>query len=67
LAANDGTATFAADASFKPVAGLADAAWTSYQSYNYPTRYLRHYNYLLRVDPISTTTEKADATFRVVS
>ncbi|BEL08640.1 hypothetical protein Q0Z83_068310 [Actinoplanes sichuanensis] len=65
LAANDGTATFAADATFKQVAGLADSSWSSFQSYNYPTRYLRHYNYLLRIDPISTTTEKADATFRI--
>ncbi|MFC4069813.1 glycoside hydrolase family 43 protein [Actinoplanes subglobosus] len=65
LAANDGTATFAADATFKQVAGLADSTWSSFQSYNYPTRYLRHYNYLLRIDPISTTTEKADATFRI--
>lgn len=67
LAANDGTATFAADATFKQVAGLADASWSSFQSYNYPTRYLRHYNYLLRVDPVSTTAERADATFRVTS
>ncbi|WP_093621945.1 AbfB domain-containing protein [Actinoplanes philippinensis] len=67
LAANDGTATFAADATFKQVAGLADSSWVSFQSYNYPTRYLRHYDYLLRIDPISTATEKADATFRITS
>jgi hypothetical protein len=67
LAANDGTSTFAADATFKQVAGLADAGWVSFQSYNYPTRYLRHYSYVLRVDPISTAQERADATFRITS
>ncbi|MEU4619748.1 glycoside hydrolase family 43 protein [Actinoplanes sp. NPDC023801] len=67
LAPSDGTSTFAADATFRRVAGLADASWASFQSYNYPTRYLRHYNYLLRIDPISTATERADATFRVTS
>ncbi|MEU4419882.1 glycoside hydrolase family 43 protein [Actinoplanes sp. NPDC024001] len=67
LAPNDGSTTFAGDATFRQVAGLADASWSSFQSYNYPTRYLRHYNYLLRVDPISTTQERADATFRITS
>jgi hypothetical protein len=67
LAPNDGTSTFAGDATFKQVAGLADSSWSSFQSYNYPTRYLRHYNYLLRIDPISTATERSDATFRVTS
>ncbi|GAA4942018.1 glycoside hydrolase family 43 protein [Actinoplanes utahensis] len=65
LAPNDGTSTFAADATFKQVAGLADGSWSSFQSYNHPSRYLRHYDYLLRIDPISTATERADATFRV--
>ncbi|MFF1301471.1 AbfB domain-containing protein, partial [Streptomyces sp. NPDC058307] len=27
--------------------------------------YIRHSNYVLRIDPVSTTTEKQDATFRV--
>ncbi|GAA1875273.1 glycoside hydrolase family 43 protein [Myceligenerans crystallogenes] len=62
----DGSATFRADASFTPVAGLASSSWTSYRSFNYPDRYLRHYGYLLRVDPVSTATERADATFRAV-
>ncbi|SOD76034.1 Alpha-L-arabinofuranosidase B (ABFB) domain-containing protein [Streptomyces sp. 1222.2] len=65
LDVNDGTSTFAADATFTRVAGLADSTWSSFRSYNNPTRYIRHSNYVLRIDPISTATEKADATFRV--
>lgn len=67
LAPNNGTALFAQDATFRQVAGLADATWSSFQSYNFPTRYLRHDNYLLRIDPISDATGRADATFRVTS
>jgi hypothetical protein len=67
LAPNDGSATFAGDATFRPVAGLANSSWTSYQSYNFPDRYLRHYSYLLRIDPVSTTQERADATFRLTT
>jgi hypothetical protein len=67
LAPTDGSTTFAADATFRPVAGLANASWTSYQSYNFPDRYLRHYGYLLRIDPVTTTQERADATFRLTT
>lgn len=70
LVPNDGSGSFAADATFKRVAGLADATAVSFQSYNHPTRYLRHYSYLLRLDEISassTATDRQDATFRVVS
>ncbi|WP_125775072.1 glycoside hydrolase family 43 protein [Antribacter gilvus] len=67
LAQDDGSAGFKADASFTPVAGLASSSWTSYRSSNYPDRYLRHYAYKLRIDPISTATERADATFRPVN
>lgn len=38
-----------------------------HQSYNFQDRYLRHYNYLLRIDPVTTTQERADATFRVAT
>ncbi|MGW2520199.1 glycoside hydrolase family 43 protein [Streptomyces sp. NPDC001617] len=65
LDVNDGTSTFAADATFYRTPGLADASWASFRSYNYPTRYIRHSNYVLRIDPISTTTDRQDATFRV--
>ncbi|MEU0841479.1 AbfB domain-containing protein [Streptomyces sp. NPDC005962] len=40
-------------------------AWNRLKSYNYPARYIRHSDYVLRIDPISTTTERQDATFRV--
>ncbi|MFC8515453.1 glycoside hydrolase family 43 protein [Streptomyces sp. NPDC057257] len=65
LDVNDGTSTFAADATFYRTAGLADSTWTSFRSYNFPDRYIRHFNYVLRIDPISTSLEKADATFHV--
>jgi hypothetical protein len=50
------------------VPGLADPAGVSFQSVNFPTRYLRHNNSVLRIDPItsgSSTVDKQDATFRV--
>ncbi|MEU7482275.1 glycoside hydrolase family 43 protein [Lentzea sp. NPDC042327] len=68
LAANDGSATFAADATFHRVAGLADPAWTSFRSHNFPDRHIRHSGYVLRIDPISTgsaAADRQDATFRV--
>ncbi|MFJ9020406.1 glycoside hydrolase family 43 protein [Streptomyces sp. NPDC102259] len=65
LDVNDGTSTFAGDATFYRTAGLADSGWASFRSYNNPTRYIRHANYVLRIDPVSTTAEKQDATFYV--
>ncbi|MGX1910149.1 glycoside hydrolase family 43 protein [Streptomyces phaeochromogenes] len=65
LDVNDGTSTYAGDATFYRTAGLADSSWSSFRSYNNPTRYVRHANYVLRIDPISTSTEQQDATFRV--
>jgi hypothetical protein len=35
----------------------------SYESYNYPGRYVRHWEYLLNVQAVSTSTDRADATF----
>ncbi|NEC88046.1 glycoside hydrolase family 43 protein [Streptomyces sp. SID12501] len=67
LAYNDGTAAFAEDATFRQVAGLADATWSSFQSYNHPDRYIRHSAYLLKLDPITTTLGRSDATFQVTS
>ncbi|TDC43493.1 glycoside hydrolase family 43 protein [Micromonospora sp. KC213] len=67
LVRNDGTAQFAADATFLQVAGLADPTWSSFQSYSHPDRYIRHYAYQLRLDPITTTTARGDATFRVTN
>ncbi|MFI5934614.1 glycoside hydrolase family 43 protein [Actinoplanes sp. NPDC051494] len=68
LAANDGTASFNADATFTRVPGFADSSWTSFRSYNYPDRYLRHANYVLRIDPVTSSSaaaDKQDATFSV--
>jgi hypothetical protein len=67
LVRNDGTTQFAADATFNQVAGLADSTWSSFQSYNHPDRYIRHYAYYLKLDPITTATGRADATFRVTN
>ncbi|MFK0018701.1 AbfB domain-containing protein [Streptomyces sp. NPDC090798] len=47
--ANDGTSTFARDATFVIRTGTPDGA-VRFESYNYPGHYLRHYNYQLRVD-----------------
>ncbi|MGW2613207.1 AbfB domain-containing protein, partial [Streptomyces sp. NPDC001500] len=65
LDVNDGTSTFAGDATFYRTPGLADAGWSSFRSYNNPTRYIRHANYVLRIDPVSTAAEQQDATFQV--
>lgn len=67
LEANDGTAVFAADATFRQVAGLANSTWTSFQSYSHPDRYLRHSDYLLRLDPITDAQGRSDATFRITT
>jgi hypothetical protein len=40
---NDGTAQFSADATFCQQAGKSGQG-TSFASYNFPTRFLRHYN-----------------------
>ncbi|SMC48249.1 glycoside hydrolase family 43 protein [Lentzea albidocapillata] len=68
LAANDGSSTFAADATFHRVAGLADSTWSSFRSHNFPDRHIRHSGYVLRIDPISTgsaAADRQDATFRI--
>jgi hypothetical protein len=68
LDANDGTATFRADATFLRGAGLADSTWSSFRSFNFPDRYLRHSDYVLRIDPLSSSSsasDRQDATFRV--
>ncbi|MFC9842302.1 glycoside hydrolase family 43 protein [Streptomyces sp. NPDC060223] len=47
--ANDGTSTFARDATFIARAGASTGA-VRLESYNYPGYFLRHYDYQLRVD-----------------
>ncbi|TDC08033.1 hypothetical protein E1265_33535, partial [Streptomyces sp. 8K308] len=42
--------------------------WTSFRSHNYPERYLRHANHVLRIDPLgpgSPAGDRADATFQI--
>ncbi|MDQ7906441.1 family 43 glycosylhydrolase [Phytohabitans sp. ZYX-F-186] len=60
---NDGSATFRGDASFFRRAGLADAAGVSFESANVAGRYIRHSSNLLYAQPVSTATDRADATF----
>ena len=62
---DDGTAQFKSDATFYQRAGLADSAGISLEAYNYTGRYIRHYNYLLYVQAVSTTIARADATFHL--
>jgi hypothetical protein len=52
--ANDGSSTFAGDATFIARTGSSSGS-VRLESYNYPGRYLRHYNYQLRVDPSDGT------------
>ncbi|MET9894241.1 glycoside hydrolase family 43 protein [Streptomyces sp. NPDC006465] len=47
--ANDGTATFAKDATFIARTGTSSGS-LRFESYNYPGYYLRHYDYQLRMD-----------------
>lgn len=51
---NDGTSTFARDATFVARTGTSSGS-LRFESYNYPGYYLRHYSYQLRV-------ERADGT-----
>jgi GH43 family beta-xylosidase len=61
---NDGSTTFKNDASFNQRAGLADSAdGVSFESLNFPGRYIRHFEKLLYVQPVSTTLDRADATY----
>ncbi|WP_432155328.1 glycoside hydrolase family 43 protein [Streptomyces sp. bgisy153] len=52
--ANDGTPTFARDATFTARTGTTSGA-VRFESHNYPGHYLRHYDYELRVDPTDAT------------
>ncbi|MEW2128733.1 family 43 glycosylhydrolase [Streptomyces sp. NPDC007259] len=60
---NDGSAAFKNSAGFYQRPGLADAAGVSYESYATAGRYIRHTDFLLHTQPVSTTLERADATF----
>lgn len=66
LEKNDGSSAFAAAATFKQVQGLADSSCTSFQSYNFPTRYIRHYEKFLKLEEIVSDLDRKDATFRLI-
>ncbi|GAB2632622.1 hypothetical protein GCM10027168_74230 [Streptomyces capparidis] len=64
LERNDGSAAFRGDASFFRRAGLSDSAsGVSFESYSHAGRYLRHYEYLLMVQPVATALDRQDATY----
>ncbi len=65
LAKDDGTAAFRSSATFVQVPGLADPRWTSFRSFTDPTKYLRHSQFRLRLDPITDELGRKDATFSV--
>ncbi len=61
--ANDGTSTFAKDATFIARTGTASGS-VRFESYNNPGYFLRHYNYQLRVDVTDgTDTFRQDSSF----
>jgi GH43 family beta-xylosidase len=65
LERNDGSAAFAADASFRQRAGLADAQAVSFESVSRPGEYLRHQYLQLRITAAADGLGRADATFRL--
>lgn len=67
LDANDSTTAFANEATFRRVAGLANAQKSSYQTWTDSTRYLRHSNYKLFVQSASGSIFNEDATFNEIS
>lgn len=63
LDANDGSAAFAADATWQLEPGLAASSLVSFESYNVTGEYIRQQDGLLYLTPVSTDADKADATF----
>ena len=51
------------DASFFLVAGLADSASVSFQSFNFPDRFIRHRDFHLFVESADSDLARRDATF----
>ncbi|HYN93703.1 MAG TPA: AbfB domain-containing protein, partial [Pilimelia sp.] len=65
LQAGDGSAQFAADASFHRRAGLAGRAGVSLESLNRPRRYLRHADGLVHLGPVRGAGARGSATFHL--
>jgi len=66
LEANDGTAAFAARASFLKVTGLGDPSGVSFKLIGGGEKYLLSRDSLLGVGPVASEKDKAGATFRIV-
>jgi GH43 family beta-xylosidase len=60
---NDGSAEFAAGATWWQRPGLADSSLVSFESYSVPDQYIRQQDGLLNLSPVSTSADEADATF----
>lgn len=58
---------FLADSSFHVVPGLADPTGISFQSVNFPDRYIRHRDFHLFLEPIGADPGPKDATFKIVA
>jgi len=63
LDADDGSETFAADATWWQRPGLADSDLISFESYNVGGQYIRRQDNMLSLRAISTNADAADATF----
>ncbi len=63
LDVNDGSTSFAADATWWQQPGLTDSNGISFESYNIPGQYIRQRDNLLYLSPITTSMDNADATF----
>ena len=62
---NDGSALFGGDASFRRQSGLADSAGISLESQNFPGRHVRHRDGLLYIEAVTSSAERASATFHL--
>jgi hypothetical protein len=68
LSAFENTAAFRSAATYCPKPGLTSAGQVSFESYQTPGSYLRHSDYLLKVNPWDgTQTFRGDASFSVVA
>ncbi len=63
LDANDGSAAFAAEATWQLRPGLADRSQISFESYSAPGEYLRQREGRLYLTPATTDQDRAEATF----
>ena len=64
LDANDGTAGFRADATWRRRPGLANSSWSSYESANLPAQYMRHFGYQMITGTVVGGLQQSDATFQ---